>query len=267
MAGVAGGSVDITTCSTVLFMPTAWAIPHDAGLPFLILLQERNLLQMLSTKTTSAVSEHQETPPVIRSFILAVAAGIFIGIGGTVLLSLENRIIGAVLFSVALLSICMLGLYLFTGKVGYLVDSHTRQDIFCVFAGLFGNAFGCWLAATGVRLCCPAVDATVQTMVSAKLQQTWYHSVVAGIFCGILMYTAVHIFREKSSVFGIFFCVPVFILSGFEHSIADMFYFFCAGVYSAAGFRFLLLVVLGNTIGGCLVPFLTRLAYGKNNAK
>lgn len=204
-----------------------------------------------------------EKSPVVSAFVLAVAAGIFIGIGGTVLLSLENRIIGSVLFSVALLSICMLGLYLFTGKVGYLVNSHTKTDIFSVIAGLLGNAVGCWLAAAGVRICRPSVIEAAKALVAPKLQKDAAYAVIAGIFCGILMYTAVQIFKEKNSTAGVFFCVPVFILAGFEHSIADMFYFFCAGEYSMDMFVFLLLVVLGNAVGGWLMPILSRLA-GKN---
>ena len=205
-------------------------------------------------------AEKKPVSPVLSAFVLAVAAGIFIGIGGTVLLSLENRIVGSVMFSVALLSICMLGLYLFTGKVGYLVNSHKAVDIFSVIAGLFGNAVGCWLSATGVRICRPSVIEAAQALVAPKLEKDALYAVVAGIFCGILMYTAVQIFREKNSVSAIFFCVPVFILSGFEHSIADMFYFFCAGEYSMKMVCFLLFVVLGNSIGGWLMPLLTGFA-------
>jgi len=207
--------------------------------------------------------EKRDVSPVLSAFILAVAAGIFIGIGGTVLLSLENRIVGSVLFSVALLSICMLGLYLFTGKVGYLVNSHTGTDILSVLAGLGGNAVGCWLAAAGVRICRPALIDAAKALVAPKLQQSAAYAVIAGIFCGILMYTAVQIFREKQSSAGIFFCVPVFILAGFEHSIADMFYFFCAGEYSVETVIFLALVVIGNAVGGWLMPLLSRLAGGK----
>ncbi len=211
-----------------------------------------------------SVSKPQKSPsPVLSAFVLAVAAGIFIGIGGTVLLSLENRIVGSVLFSVALLSICTLGLYLFTGKVGYLVNAHTGTDILSVAAGLLGNGVGCWLVAAGVRICRPSVIEPAQALVAPKLSQSPAYAVIAGIFCGILMYTAVQIYRDKASTAGIFFCVPVFILAGFEHSIADMFYFFCAGEHSAQMVGFILLVVIGNAIGGWLMPMFARIANGK----
>ena len=55
----------------------------------------------------------------------------------------------------------------------------------------------------------------------------------------------------------------MFILAGFEQSIANLFYFFLAGEYSLRGVGFILLVVLGNTVGGMLLPALRTLA-GEN---
>lgn len=197
------------------------------------------------------------------AFPLGAAAGIMIGIGGAVLLSVENRIAGAVLFAVALLSICMLGLVLYTGKIGFLVTEHSAGDISSVLSGLAGNAVGCAVSAIAVRTVRPALSLRAAEMCSAKLTQTPLATLFAGILCGILMYTAVAVYREKNSPLGILFCVPVFILAGFEHSIADMFYFFLAGVVRGRAALFLLLVVLGNTIGGMLIPAL-RCAAGRN---
>ncbi len=200
---------------------------------------------------------------VRHSFFLAVAAGIFIGVGGSVLLSCDNRYLGAVFFAIALLAICTLGLYLFTGKIGYIWNSHTAVDVCCIIAGLLGNMAGTWLSATALRFCrAPLID-VVRPMVDAKLAQAPLQSVLTGIFCGLLMYTAVAIYKEKGTHLGILFCVPVFILAGFEHSIADMFYFFLAGEYSLRGVGFILLVILGNTVGGMLLPALRTFA-GEN---
>ena len=58
----------------------------------------------------------------VRLFALAVLAGAAIGIGGIVFLSLENKIVGALMFTAGLYSICVHGLNLFTGKVGYAVE-------------------------------------------------------------------------------------------------------------------------------------------------
>lgn len=56
----------------------------------------------------------------MKDLFYGICAGILIGIGGAVFLASENRVIGAILFSVALICICAKGYSLYTGKVGYL---------------------------------------------------------------------------------------------------------------------------------------------------
>ena len=80
------------------------------------------------------------------------------------------------------------------------------------------------------------------------------------------MFVAVWSYREKKTIVGILFCIPVFVLSGFEHSIADMFYFSLAGtVFRPESLLFLLLVILGNSLGGLFIPCL-QLLRGGNKA-
>ena len=58
------------------------------------------------------------------SFIISgFLAGISISLGGTVFLACDSKIVGAVLFSVGLFSICAFGFHLFTGKVCYVFDN------------------------------------------------------------------------------------------------------------------------------------------------
>lgn len=199
-----------------------------------------------------------------RSLSLAIAAGIFISIGGAVFLSCENSVVGAVFFSVALLSICFMGLYLFTGKVGFLAVSHTGREIAEVVLTLLGNLIGTFVGGILVSAAKPKLMENAIARCLPRLEMGVLPILITAFFCGILMYTAVAIYKEKGSPLGIFFCVPVFILSGFEHSIADMFYFFCARMFSGEVFLFLLLVVIGNAVGGMFIPALRRLAEEKN---
>ena len=78
------------------------------------------------------------------------------------------------------------------------------------------------------------------------------------IFCGILMYIAVDGFREKENPLILFICVSVFILSGFEHCIANMFYFSIAGAWSLKTIVYLIIMTLGNSLGGVLIPSLKK---------
>ena len=52
-------------------------------------------------------------------------------------------------------------------------------------------------------------------------------------------------------------CVAVFILCGFEHCIADMFYFAAAGKV-IEGLGAVLIITLGNSVGGVIIPLIKK---------
>lgn len=187
-------------------------------------------------------------------------AGLMIAIGGSVFLSCEARWVGAVFFSVALLCICYFGFSLYTGKVGFLAQDASPRALAEVYLGLLGNLLGTLVFGRLAALALPALSEAAHALCLGKLEQTALQTLLRALFCGVLMYAAVWIFREKHTIAGILFCVPVFILAGFEHSIADLFYFFLAGLFSGKAALFLLLAVAGNTLGGLLIPLLRRLA-------
>ena len=208
-----------------------------------------------------------------RDLTLGVIAGLCIGIGGSVFLACCNdyagygKIVGAIMFSVALLCICFRGFALFTGKVGFLVVSHTKADFSAVLLSLAGNLIGTVLSGYAIRFALPALGEKALAICDGKLLQTFPETLIRTIFCGILMYLAVVIYRENKSIAGIFFCVPVFILAGFEHSIANMFYFAASGIVSLNAFVYLWVVILGNAVGGMLIPALSLLCKEKNTSK
>ena len=193
----------------------------------------------------------------------SIAAGIFIGIGGSVFLAIENKVVGAIFFTVALLCICQLDLMLYTGKIGFLAFDHSGTEIRNTAVCLAGNCVGTGIAGMAIRYCRPQVIARAVTMMEDKLAVSFGRTFFTALFCGILMYAAVRIYRERQSLSGILFCVPVFILAGFEHSIADMFYAWTALVGGGRTVVMLAVVVLGNTVGGLLVPELKRIAGDK----
>ena len=183
---------------------------------------------------------------MLKNFLSSVGAGVLISIGGCVFLACENRYVGAVLFSVALLCICLKGYALYTGRVGYIIESHKKSDIAALAVILIGNLITTYLLGMLVRV---------------------WQTLGRVFFCGLLMYLAVSTYNEINTVLGILFCVPVFILSGFEHSIADMFYFGASGIFSLSAALFMLAVVIGNSRGGMLLPALTLIGGRKNESK
>ena len=196
---------------------------------------------------------------MLRKIASGLAAGICISLGGAVFLAAENRIAGAVLFSVALLCICFKGYALFTGRVGFIPEDHSRDALETLFLCLLGNALGTVLGGLLIRLALPGLGAAALTLCEGKLAQLLWSTLIRGGFCGVLMYLAVSTWRDSKTPLGILFCIPVFILSGFEHSIADIFYFAASGLVSLRAFLFIWVVILGNALGAMILPLLNGL--------
>ena len=194
----------------------------------------------------------------MKKVLSGICAGIMISIGGTVYLSCDSRYVGAVLFSVALLCICLKGYSLFTGKIGFIPEKHGKEEFSVLLLGLLGNAIATIVCGIAIRYCLPAVGDAAYNICSAKMELSFGSALIKGIFCGVLMYMAVSIYRDHNkNIAGILFCIPVFILCGFEHSIADMFYFAASGIVSFKAFIFILIIILGNAVGGMLPPVLS----------
>ena len=195
-----------------------------------------------------------------------ILAGIMISIGGSVFLacfgdgSVLNRAIAAFFFTVALLSICLKGYSLYTGKIGFIPEKHDREAFSILLWGLLGNILATAVCGVAVRYGVPNLEAVAVSVCAAKLTQAWWQTLIRGIFCGVLMYIAVSAYRDKNTISAILFCVPVFILSGFEHSIANMFYFAVSGdFFTAPGAIYLAIVVLGNSIGAIMMSLLAMI--------
>ena len=187
-----------------------------------------------------------------------ICAGLAVLIGCAVYLASGNKYVGAALFSVALLSICLLGFSLYTGKIGFIPEKHDKEAFRVLLSGLLGNAIGAIGGGYALGYAIPALKTAAQELCSGKLaNQSFAQTLVRGIFCGILMYLAVRIFRDNKNIAGILFCIPVFILSGFEHSIADIGYFAIDGRVSTEALGFVWTVILGNSLGSMLFPALT----------
>ena len=201
---------------------------------------------------------------MLRKILDGVSAGLMITIGCSVYLACVSKVVGAVLFAVALLTICYKGLSLFTGKVGYIPEKHGKEEVSALLLGLLGNAIATCALGYLVGLALPNLQASAQVLYESKLTQEWWQTFIRAIFCGVLMYVAVSVYRENKTIVGILFAVPVFILSGFEHSIANMAYFGISAQVSFDAFLFILIVIAGNAVGGMLLPVLQgKLSIGK----
>lgn len=197
-----------------------------------------------------------------RMFALAVLAGIAIGIGGIVYLTMENKTAGALLFTVGLYTICTHGLNLFTGKAGYLVlqPASYLVDLLLIWCG---NLAGTALAAAAVRQTRIAdISYAAEAVCQAKLADSFLSLFILGMFCGFLMYISVEGYKITQNPLILFLGVAAFILCGFEHCIADMFYFSAARVWSVQAFLRVLVISCGNVAGSVLIPLFKKIPQG-----
>ena len=189
---------------------------------------------------------------MLRKTVSGIFAGTMISIGGCVFLSCMgmNKILAACLFSVALLCICMQGYSLYTGKIGFILSDYSGDAVSTLLLGLLGNTIATLLFGIALSYAIPSLKDAALSICEAKLEQELLSTFIRSSFCGMLMYQAVSIFKNQGkNVIGILFCIPVFILSGFEHSIANMFYFAAAGIFSVDMIIYILVVILGNSAG------------------
>jgi formate transporter len=187
-------------------------------------------------------------------FLKAIMAGVYIGIAGLIYLSLDNKIIGSLMFSFGLLVVVTRGYYLYTGKVGYLLP-YQKGYLLILLKTLLGNMIGIASIAFLFRLTgITSVVSDASLLYDGKLGNLWYETLVLSIFCGMMMYIAVDSFAKVKHDFAkimvLVFAVMIFILSKFEHSIANMLYLFLSDSYSIKSFICLILWIIGNGIGG-----------------
>ena len=166
---------------------------------------------------------------------------------------------------------------LFTGKVGYIVNREPAY-ILEVLVTLASNAVGTFISAILLRqtrfftTVVSGMEQTIEERVTAavdgKIHDDPLSIFVLALFCGMLMFTAVEVNRQcrakgnfVGALFGVVFPVVVFIICGFNHCIADMFYyFFCGCPDVPAAILYFVLAILGNAAGGMLIPAMKKLS-------
>ena len=200
-----------------------------------------------------------------KLFLNAILAGLFIGIAGTVCMAVPHAVMGAFLFGFGLLTIVSYGFKLYTGAVGYLAIQGKNAPRYLLELLLIwlGNLAGCFSVGFLVRQTrsFPGFAERVANVCAAKAGDSFVSWLILSFFCGILMYVAVETFKRKEELSAtvrvpvLFLCVAIFILSGYEHCIANMYYFSAAGAWSWKALGAIGVMTLGNSLGGMLLPF------------
>lgn len=191
---------------------------------------------------------------LIRSSFLA---GFCIGIAGFGYLA-EKSIIGAVLFAFGLLTVVHYGLKLYTGTAGFI----KRGEVGNLCLILLANIVGCLAVSLLVRCSPMPLQDTAQSILEGRLAIGPLRGGVLAIGCGFIMTTAVT-FARKGQNLPLLFGVPLFIMCGFPHCVADVFYYLCVPLdYLLNNISQILVfyasIVLGNFIGCNLYRAISR---------
>ena len=179
---------------------------------------------------------------ILRS---AIIAGICISIGCVVNLRVGG-VAGAVLFAFGLLAVVHYKLKLYTGTAGFI---RSHGDWSMLGTVLLGNIMGCALTALACSYSQPDILPPDLAIVQSRLAKGPFACFLLAIGCGFIMTTAVQFGREGKFL-PLLFGVPVFILCGFAHSVADAFYFLAVPEQYCIDLLIVYLAeVLGNFVG------------------
>lgn len=181
-------------------------------------------------------------------FRQSLLSGILIGIGVNINLLSGNPYIGAMLFSFALLTIIQNKLPLYTGKIGFI----RQYKIIDLLLMLVFNLAGVVIPVIMMLFCKEGFHVKVVQASNVKFSHSFLELFLLGALCGVLMLIAVYTKKQVITVF----CIMIFILSGYEHCIAD--FPFLVLNMSVSHFIKFLCIVLGNSLGSIAVYELIR---------
>ena len=177
-------------------------------------------------------------------------AGLLISLGATAFLTADNKTVGALLFSIGLTAVILLEANLYTGKIGYV---NSKAKLISAVLILIQNLL--------VALVCGLIFYSTKNNICEnlwlnKLTKSWHEFLFDSIGCGICIYLSVELYKKTGSIFVIVLGVLVFILSGFEHCIADIFYLSASMSFDLKSILYILIAIIGNSIGSLLIRFL-----------
>ena len=198
-------------------------------------------------KNYIATGKAKVNTSIVRMILLGILAGAFIAVGGvastTASVSISaasvGKLVGACVFPGGLAMVLLAGSELFTGNCLLTIPLMQKEIKFSqmlknwVFVYI-GNFIGGFLVAAAVvfghqlSLFGNGMAVSVISTAAAKCSMSFGDALIKGIMCNFLVCIAVWIsFAAKDvagKIVGIFFPIMMFVLCGFEHSVANMYY-------------------------------------------
>ena len=193
-----------------------------------------------------------------KTFVLAIAAGALIAFGAQVSLNVMTgteavswgfaKLIGAMTFATGLMMVVLTGAELFTGNVMMTFSVIEKKTSLAKLLRnwtivYIGNFVGSVILATIIYFTgCShnsheALGVLGLTTAYTKVNLTFVEAFTRGILCNWLVCLAIWMASSSrhviGKIFAIFFPITTFVASGYEHSIANM-YFISNGLFLKA---------------------------------
>lgn len=251
--------------------------------------------------------------PFWRLFVLAFFAGILISLGAVASSTAAQgipdtgvaRLVSGAIFPIGLMMVVLLGTELFTGNAlmftsvldGLITWKQLLRNWGIVYVGNFAGAFmmAALMAFFGQLDVGGNLAAYTMKVAQAKCSLTWENAFVLGIFCNFLVCIAIYLgntaHETSGKILGIFFPIFGFVIAGFEHCVANM-YYIPAGIFASMNPQYsgvvdsltsmgvnlssldfasfflsnLIPVTLGNIIGGIavgVIMYVTHLRFSR----
>ena len=216
----------------------------------------------------------------LTSFVKGILAGLSIGVGGFLYILMIHhvngelgKVLGSLLFAVGLFTVCTFGFHLYTGKIGLVYEGKQEKKFYISLPIMYlGNAVG----AFGLGYICYAIfkdTSVMDTVSSVCLSRTSLSSfndylscIVRSLLCGLCVYLAVKAFnlnrRKPLGISLLVLFVFIFVYAGFQHCIANMYYFGFGNHINGYTFVNLLFVTLFNSLGSALGYLLVKVISG-----
>lgn len=237
----------------------------------------------------SRIGEKKATAAILELFIFGILAGIYIAFGSNVANAVLSggtldeglaRFLSGSVFSVGLMLVLIPGSELFTGNIlmtiGFIYQKYpfikVLRNWFIVYLGsLLGAIFIAWLVCKSGLLGgggnLNSMGITAVRIAETKLGLGFSEALCRGILCNMLVCLAVIMCIASRTVMGkilgIYFPIMAFVASGYEHSVANMYFLPVALMIKETFmrdffiiFRNLIPVTIGNIIGGILLVIL-----------
>lgn len=209
---------------------------------------------------------------ILKTFTFGVLAAFAIALGAFSSLFLKTgndaitQVLQAFIFTIGLFLICCLGFYLYTGKIGYILGAKKKFiiDLPIIllgnFAGaaLFGYVFYFLIQSGNITVVSEALEKIVIVKTSTAMTAEGFGALfIKGILCGMCVFLAVYLFANVKNpgfrYLGLILPIMAFVLCGFEHCIANVFYFSAANSWDANSVLNILYVTVGNSVGSIIL--------------